>query len=156
MYIICVNMRVIVDLKVHVRAFNCESLQGSKMRRSESFFSVRERNFFFSRKFRESRLLWIKISTLYRCIVECSSLHGFDHDIVLSMNPFQREFCIGSVCPQIAFYNCFPIFLCVPGSRTRICMLFFKHIIYNLHKYIFIYNIHCLYIIQCELAPRRK
>ena len=49
-----INMYVIymiVDQKVHVRAFNCESLQGSKMRRRESFFSefAKETFFFFAK-----------------------------------------------------------------------------------------------------------
>ena len=48
-------MYVVCDLKVHVRVFNCESLQGSNIRPRESFFSEFARVFFF-RAFRESFL----------------------------------------------------------------------------------------------------
>ena len=79
-------MHVVCDLKVHVRVFNCESLQGSNIRPRESFFLSSREYFFsrFSRKFPEIWILWITISTRYRCIVQCScsSLHGYDHDIV--------------------------------------------------------------------------
>ena len=76
---ICVYIYMVCDLKVHVRVFNCESFQGSNIRPCESFFPE------FA--FRESWILWITritISTLYRCIVQCSynSLRGYDHDIV--------------------------------------------------------------------------
>ena len=48
-------MYVVCDLKVHVRVFNCESLQGSNIRPRESFF-LSSREYFFFRAFRESFL----------------------------------------------------------------------------------------------------
>ena len=57
-----------VDLKVvHVRVFIAKASRGPASDPA---------------KFRKSWILWITIRTLYRCIVQCSSLHGYDRDIV--------------------------------------------------------------------------
>ena len=66
--------------QIHVMAFKCEGLQGSNIRPSESFFRALRKKMSYLRKVRGNLLFWIIIST--RCIVPCSSLRGYDHDIV--------------------------------------------------------------------------
>ena len=62
---------MVVDLKVLVRSFNCESRACYVGNPRESFFSSSRKRIFYSRKFRESWILWI-IIIVY--ITACSGL----------------------------------------------------------------------------------
>ena len=63
---------MVCDLKVHVRVFNCESLQGSNIRPRESFFWVRD---FAKEFFRES---FAKVGFYESPEVQYIDAHAFD------------------------------------------------------------------------------
>ena len=70
---VCMYIYMVVDLKVLVRSFNCESRACCVGNPRESFSSSSRKRISYSRRFRESWILWIMI-IIIAYIAACSGL----------------------------------------------------------------------------------